>query len=452
MPEVRANEIAALIERLIEQKNFRELRQRLEEFYPMDIADAFDWLQPDQSVISFRLLKKDKAADVFSYMSPQHQKDIVGAIHDKLLSHIIDELNFDDLIDFLEDMPANFVKRVIGAVPPEERALVNHFLNYKEDSAGSLMTIEYVDLKKHMSVRQALKHIKQVGMDRETVYTCYVLDETRYLEGIISLRRLVLADEDVLIADIMHKDFVSCQTADDQEEVADLFKKYDFMALPVVDGENRMIGIITIDDIVDVIEQENTEDFQKMAAIAPSDEEYMRTGPVTLCRRRMPWLLILMISAIFTGGIITYYEDLIGSVVILAAFIPLLMDTGGNAGSQSATLIIRGMALGEVGTRDWSKIFYKELRVSLLAGVLLAAVNALRMVIFMDYTLVLLITVNVTLVITVVIAKLVGCMLPVVAKRLKVDPAVMAAPLITTIVDALALFVFFGIASALIIR
>ena len=453
MEEMR--EIVGIIKKLAEEKDFRKLRTRLEEIYPMDIAEAFDELSADECIIPFRLLKKDKAADVFSYMSPQRQKDIVGAIHENLLGYIIDELNFDDLIDFLEDMPANFVKRVIAAVPPEERELVNRFLNYKDDSAGSIMTIEYVDLKKHMTVSEAIERIKKVGMDKETVYTCYVLDNTRQLEGIISLRKLVLSEGDTLIADIMTKDVIRFKTDDDQEEIAGVFKKFDFMALPVVDAENRMIGIITIDDIVDVIEQENTEDIQKMAAITPSDEGYLQTPPLILARRRFPWLLVLMVSAVLTGGIIGHYEDILSAVVVLAVSIPLLMDTGGNAGSQSATLVIRGLALGEIQIRDWPKVIWKELRVSLVVGLGLAGVNFLRMavfgLIFDGISMALLITVNATLIVTVIIAKVVGCSLPILAKSRGLDPAIMASPLITTIVDALALFIYFGIASLLVL-
>lgn len=448
--EVNVLDLAHKIAQMLEEKKFRELRGLLEDLYPIDIAEVFDELEAGACVILFRLLKKDKSAEVFSYCSPARQKDIVGAIHVSLLNYIFDVLYFDDKIDFLEEMPANFVKSVIANASPEERGLINQFLNFKENSAGSLMTIEYVHLNKSMTVRQALDKIKSVGMTKETVYTCYVLDETRSLEGIVSLRKLVLSDEDVMIADIMVEDVVKCETGDDQEDVADLFKKYDFMALPVVDAENRMIGIITIDDIVDVIEQENTEDFQVMAAITPSDDEYMETGVFTLARRRMPWLMILMISAVFTGGIISHYEELLSSMVMLAAFIPLLMDTGGNAGAQSSTLIIRGMALGEIERRDWVKVLWKEVRVSLLAGTALALVNLLRMVIFDEPSASLLITISATLIITVVIAKMVGSMLPILAKLCRLDPAIMAAPLITTIADASALFIYFGIASALL--
>lgn len=450
MDEVNVLELAESIGQQLKDKKFRDLRTLLEEINPIDIAEVFDELEAEECVILFRLLKKDKAAEVFSYASSARQKDIVGAIHESLLNYIIDELYFDDKIDFLEEMPANFVKQVIAAASQEERGLINQFLNFKENSAGSLMTIEYVHLGREMTVREALDKIKSVGMEKETVYTCYVLDRARRLEGIVSLRKLVLSEDDVMIADIMTESVVHCETGDDQEDVADLFKKYGFMALPVVDAENRMIGIITIDDIVDVIEQENTEDFQKMAAIAPSDDEYMDTGAVTLARRRMPWLMILMISAIFTGSIISHYEELLGTMVTLAAFIPLLMDTGGNAGSQSSTLIIRGIALGEIERRDWPRILWKEFRVSLLCGAALAGVNILRMIVVTGAPLGVIITVNATLIITLIIAKMVGSMLPLVAKLCRLDPAIMAAPLITTIVDALALFIYFGIASVLL--
>ena len=452
LEEVNLAELARSIAQLLKEKQFRELKTLLEDLNPIDIAEVFDELEAEACVILFRLLKKDKAAEVFSYASPGRQKDIVGVIHVSLLNYIIDELCFDDKIDFLEEMPANFVKRVIATASPEERGLINQFLNFKENSAGSLMTIEYVHLKKNMSVRQALDKIKSVGMEKETVYTCYVLDDTRDLEGIVSLRRLVLSDDDLLIADIMTEDVVQCETGDDQEDVAALFKKYGFMALPVVDAENRMVGIITIDDIVDVIEQENTEDFQKMAAVAPSDEAYMITGPLAMAKRRFPWLLILMISATLTESIIGMYEELISTVVVLAASIPLLMGTGGNAGSQASCLIVRGIALGEVELRNWPRIAWKELRVSLLVGVMLAIANALRMMILGDPTPTLLLTVNSALIATIVMAKIVGCTLPILAKTAKVDPAVMATPLITTIVDAMALVIFFGIATALIIR
>ena len=451
MEEVRATERLTAIQQLLDAKDYKTLKQYLGEVYPMDLAEIFDELDPDEVVILFRLLYKDQAAEVFSYLSTGRRKAIVSAIHVKLLEHILDDLYFDDKIDFLEEMPANFVKSLIASAPPEERKMINQFLNYPDNSAGSLMTIEYVDLKKHMTVRQALDRIKAVGVDKETIYTCYVLDDTRRLEGIISLRRLVLSDEDQRIGDIMTNDVVLAEATDDQEEVAEMFRKYDLIAIPVVDAETRLIGIITIDDIMDVIDRENTEDFQKMAAMEPSDEAYLEAGVFHLARRRIVWLLVLMVSATFTGGIISRYTALLGAVVALASFIPMLMDSGGNAGSQSSTLIIRGIALGEIGLSDWPKVLWKELRVSLLVGLGLGAVNALRMVVIGQSDPALILTVGITLVCTIVVAKMVGGALPIAAKALGMDPAIMAGPLITTIVDAIALIIFFSIASALIL-
>lgn len=439
-----------MILELIEEKKFGLLREELKEIRPADVAEAIDELDKKNSVILFRLLPKDAAADVFSLLSTQQRKDIVNAIHETQLNEIIDELYFDDKIDFLEEMPANFVKRILSSSTDEERRLINQFLSYPENSSGSIMTIEYVDLKKEMTVKDALKHIKKTGVDKETIYTCYVMDAKRKLEGIVSLRKLVLLEEELLIRDVMDKDFIATTTIDDQEEVATLFKKYDLLTLPVVDKEGRLVGIITIDDIVDVIEQENTEDFQKMAAMEPSEEEYLHSGIFSLARRRTPWLLILMLSATLTEGIIGRFEDVLQAVAILAASIPMLMDTAGNAGSQSSTLIIRGIALGEIELEDYTKVFTRELRVSLLVGSFLGIVNFIRMLLLTPADFNVSFTVSATLVITVVMAKVVGGILPIVAKKLKMDPAIMAGPLITTIVDALALIVYFNIATALL--
>ncbi|MDL2234081.1 magnesium transporter [Ruminococcaceae bacterium OttesenSCG-928-L11] len=451
MEEVRVDDILTQIRDLLDRKNFVSLRHELAEIYPMDLAEIFEELPPDECLVLFRLLHKDQAAEVFSYMEGAARKELASSIRESLLQHILDELYFDDKIDFLEEMPANFVKNLIQNSPQEERARINQFLNYPDNSAGSLMTIEYVDLKKHMTVGQALARIKEIGPDTETIYTCYVLDDTRHLEGIVSLRRLVLSGEDELVSDLMNDDVVLCMAHDDQEEVAEQFKKYDLMAIPVVDGESRLIGIITIDDIVDVIEQENTEDFQKMAAMTPSDEEYLDTGVFKLAKNRIVWLLVLMISATFTGGIITHFEGLLSTAVMLTAFIPMLMDSGGNAGSQSSTMIIRGIALGEISLRDWPKILWKEFRVGLVAGCTLGIVNVGRMFLIGNRDYMVMLTVSLTLMVTVVIAKLVGGILPIVAKALRLDPAIMAGPLITTIVDALSLFVYFTAASLLIL-
>lgn len=450
MEEVRVEELIETISRLLAEKNYKALKQELADMYPVDIAEAFEELSTDNYILVFRLLQKDKAAEVFSYLTPQHQKDIVGNIHVNQLKNILNELYFDDKIDFLEEMPANFVKTLIAVAPPEERRLINQFLNYPENSAGSLMTIEYVDLRKNMTVGQAMQRIKRIGVDKETIYTCYVLDDTRRLEGIVSLRHLVLAEEDQLVADIMHTEVVLVETATDQEEVADLFKKYDLIAVPVVDGEHRLIGIITIDDIVDVIEQENTEDFQKMAAMKPSDEAYLDTGVFRLARQRVPWLLVLMISATFTGQIINHYEALLSTAVVLMTAVPMLMDTGGNSGAQSSTLIIRGLALGEIETRDWAKVLFKEFRIGLVAGSILAAVNMLRMLV-LGNELPVMFTVSLTLMLAVIIAKVIGGTLPLLAKKLRLDPAIMASPIITTIVDALTLMIYFAIAMVIVL-
>ncbi|SNS07572.1 magnesium transporter [Anaerovirgula multivorans] len=435
---------------LIEEKKFVLLKEELKEMRAADVAEAFDELDKKNSIILFRFLAKDAAADIFSHLSTQQRKDIVSAMHETQLNEIMEELYFDDMIDFLEEMPANFIKRILASASEEERKLINQFLKYPENSAGSLMTIEYVDLKKEMTVKQALEHIKKTGVDKETIYTCYVLNDKRKLEGLVSLRKLVLFDDDLFISEVMTEDFIATKTLDDQEEIASIFKKYDLLTLPVVDKEDRLVGIITIDDIIDVIDQETTEDFQRMAAMEPSEEEYLRSGIFSLARRRIPWLLLLMVSATFTEGIIGRFEDVLQAVAILAASIPMLMDTAGNAGSQSSTLIIRGIALGEIELEDYLKVFKRELRVSMVVGVVLGSVNFLRMLIFSSAPLNIAITVSVTLVMTVMMAKIIGGTLPIAAKKMKLDPAIMAGPMITTIVDALALIVYFTIATSML--
>ncbi len=431
---------------LIEQKEYILLKEELKKIRSIDIAEIFDELDKKNTIILFRLLQKDKAAEVFSHLTYQQRRDIVGAMNETQLKEIMEELFFDDKIDFLEEMPSNAIKRILTSCKEEERKLINQFLKYPENSAGSLMTIEYVDLKKEMTVKEALNYIKKVGMNRETVYTCYVLDEKRKLEGIVSLRKLVLSDEGMLIKDIMERDIILTHTMDDREYITSLFKKYDFIALPVVDKENRLVGIITIDDIVDVMDKVTTEDFHRMAAMEPTDEEYLHTNVFALAKKRIPWLLVLMLSATFTGGIIGKYESVLESIVALNMFIPMLMDSAGNAGTQSSTLIIRGLALGQLQMSDYLKIFWKELRVSSLVGFVLAIINFLRIITIEKISNDIALAVSVTLFFTVVLAKVVGGLLPVIAKKLKTDPAIMAGPLITTIVDALALIVYFNIA------
>ncbi len=435
---------------LIRENKLMQARNELKDMNVVDIAQLLDETSQEKMLIIFRILPKDISADVFSYLSSEQQIYIIESITDKEIKTIIDELFFDDTIDFLEELPANVVKKVLKNTDANTRALINQFLKYPENSAGSIMTIEYVDLKKEMTVKEALQHIKKNATDKETINTCYVMDKNRRLEGVISIRQLILNDDDTIIKDIMDENVIFVHTLEDQEYIADTFKKYDFTSMPVVDNENRLVGIITIDDIVDIIEQENTEDFQKMAAMAPSEEEYLKTGVFTLAKHRVIWLLVLMISATFTGNIIKRFEDVLQSVVVLAAFIPMLMDTGGNAGSQSSTLIIRGLALGEIESKDILKVVWKELRVSIIVGIVLATVNFARIYFFEKTNIYVSLAICISLFFTVIIAKVVGGVLPIAAKKLKMDPAIMASPLITTIVDALALLIYFTAATTLL--
>lgn len=435
---------------LIKENKLIQARNELKDMNVVDIAQLLDETSQEKMLIIFRILPKDISADVFSYLSPEQQRYIIESITDKEIKTIIDELFFDDTIDFLEELPASVVKKVIKNTDENTRALINQFLKYPENSAGSIMTIEYVDLKKEMTVKEALEHIKKTAIDKETINTCYVMDKNRRLEGVLSIRQLILNDEDTIIKDIMDTNVIYVHTLEDQEYVADTFRKYDFISMPVVDQENRLVGIITIDDIVDIIEQENTEDFQKMAAMAPSEEEYLKTNVFSLAKHRVVWLLVLMLSATLTGNIIKKFDEVLQSVVILAAFIPMLMDTGGNAGSQSSTLIIRGLALGEIETKDIFKVIWKELRVSLVVGAVLSVVNFLRIYYLEKTDIYISIAICISLFFTVVLAKVVGGILPIVAKKVKLDPAIMASPLITTIVDALALLIYFSAATTLL--
>lgn len=438
------------IQDLLEEKKYIQLKKELETMRAVDIAEVFKPLDVHKSLLLFRMLPKDLAVEVFSRLSPDQQESLISLITDEEVSSIVDEIFFDDMIDMLEEMPANIVNKVLIHADEDRRNLINKFLNYPADSAGSLMTIEYVDLRKEMTVNDALSHIQETGLDKETVYTCYVIDDQRKLEGIVSLRKLVISDGDTYIKDIMDEDVVYTHTRSDREEVADLFKRYGFLALPVVDREDRLTGIITFDDIIEVIDQETTEDFQKMAAMAPSEDEYLETSVFTLAKKRLIWLLVLMISATLTGRIIRGYEDVLSSVAVLMAFVPMLMDTGGNSGSQSSTLVIRGLALGEITPKDFAQVMWKEFRVSLVVGVPLALINFLRILIFDSVGFTIAFTVSVTLFITVVISKLVGGCLPLLAKKVNLDPAIMAGPLITTIVDVISLMVYFRIATTLL--
>lgn len=436
--------------KLIKQNRFIEARKKLMEMNVVDIAYALQEVSPEDSIVIFRILPKDMSAEVFSHMSKEQKRYIMESITEQEIKNILNQLFMDDIVDFLGEMPANFVKKILKFTDEETRKTINKFLKYPEDSAGSIMTIEYVDLKKEMTVREALKHIRETGTDKETIDTCYVIDESRKLEGIVPLRKLILSDLDEVVKNLMETNIIYVHTLDDQEEVADKFKKYDLLSMPVVDNENRLVGIITIDDIVDIIELENTEDFQKMAAMQPSEDRYLDTSVFTLAKHRVGWLLVLMISATFTGGIIQKYEQVLSSVLVLASFIPMLMDTGGNAGSQSSTLVIRGMALGDIDIDDALKVLLKEFFVGIIVGFVLSVANFLRLYFLEKISLKVSFTVCLSLYITVIMAKVIGGVLPIIAKKINVDPAIMAGPLITTIVDACALMIYFSTAAKLL--
>jgi magnesium transporter len=436
---------------LIEQKKYIDLKKELPEMNEVDISEIIEELDHATSLLVFRILPKDIAVEVFAHFSAEKQAEIINSVSDKELKFILDELFFDDMIDLIEEMPANIVNKILSNSSHEERVLINQFLKYPAHSAGSLMTIEYVELKKRMTVKEALDHIKETGLSKETIYTCYVTDNNKKLKGIVSLRNLVVADTDRLIEDIFHEDIIYVETHDDQETVANTFRKYGFMALPVVDKEHRLTGIITFDDIMTVMEDEATEDLQRMAAMVPSEASYLNSGVFELAKMRLPWLLILMLGASITGSIITKFENLLSTYVVLTIFIPMLMDTGGNSGNQSSTLIIRGLATEDVSLNDAGKVLWKEFRISLVVGIILATVNFAKNMVIDRVGLTVSLTVSVTVALIVILAKMVGGILPLLAKKLKLDPAIMAGPLITTLVDGLGLMVYFGIASLLLI-
>lgn len=437
---------------LMDKGAYIQLKQELNEENAADLAEYFEELSAEKQLFIFRLLTKDMAAEVFSYMDSDTQEHIVHSITDKEVRNIVDEMFLDDTVDFLEEAPANLVKKVLRNTDAETRALINRFLNYPENSAGSLMTIEFVKLRGGMTVDVAMKQIKRTGMDKETIYTCYVIDGQRKLIGVVPLRTLICAKDEELVQDLMEEDVVSVHTTDDQEEVAQIFKKYNWMALPVTDLENRLVGIITVDDIVDVIEQETTEDMEKMAALLPSDEEYLKTPVTKLARNRIVWLCVLMISGTLSSAIISGYDAILSQAVQLAAFIPVLTGTGGNAGSQTSATIIRGMSLGDIRPRDILRVMGKEVQVGMICGVLLAALNFIKQTIFSPSTDIMVdLTVSVSMGFVVVVAKAMGCVLPIGAKVCKLDPAIMAGPLITTVVDAVALVIFFNVAQWLVL-
>ena len=430
---------------LLKNKRYTNLNKYMDQINSQDIPALFEELSAEDMVRLFRVLPKDEAADVFSYMEPDLQEKLINSLTDKELKNVLDELFMDDTVDLIEEMPSNVVKRILKSVNKEDRKVINELLKYPDDSAGSMMTTEFIDLKVNMTVEKAFEKIKKIGLKKETIYTCYVLDVRREVIGIITVKDLLLSERDVLIKDIMETNVITVNTLDDKEEVVKQFDKYDVMALPVVDKENRLVGIITVDDAIDVLQEETTEDFELMAAVLPTEDSYFKTTVFKHARNRILWLLILMLSSAVTGAIITHYETAFAAIPILVSFIPMIMGTGGNCGSQSSTLIIRGMAIDEINLKDFAKAIWKELRISLLVGLVLALVNGIRIMIqYNDFMLA--IVLGLTLIATVILAKLLGCILPMLAKKLKLDPAIMASPLITTIVDTCSILIYFAIA------
>ena len=435
---------------LVSRKQFRQLKDELCDMNEFDIASFLEELDSEKQIIIFRMLPKELASDVFACLEIETQSHIINSITDKELAYIIEELYVDDAVDMLEELPATVVKMVLQNAAPRTRLQINEFLKYPENSAGSIMTAEYIGLKKNMTVEEAFAYIRKHGYDKETIYTCYVMDAKRMLEGVVTVKELLMNDYEVKIEDIMDTNVIKAVTTDDKEEIADLFNKYDLLSLPVVDHENRLVGIVTIDDAVDVMEEEATEDFEKMAAMLPSEKPYLKTSVLELAKNRITWLLVLMISSMLTGGILTRYEDAFKVMPLLVSFVPMLTDTGGNAGSQSSTMIIRGMTIGEVASSDIFKVIWKEARVSVVVGLILGLVNFIRLVIQYPGQPLVALTVVLALFATVFLAKVIGGILPILAKRLKLDPAIMAAPLITTIVDAVSLVIYFQIAVELL--
>lgn len=440
---------------LLQEKSYFKARDEILKHNEVDISEILEEVLEDlgleKTIIIFRMLPKDVSVEVFSYLPSDDQVAIVQGITDREISYIIEELDFDDKIDVLEELPANIVDKILEKTPKEERSLINTFLNYPDTCAGSLMTPDYISLHENMTVAEALAHIKQEGMDSETVYTCYVKKEGRKLDGIVSLRSLVVSDDDMKIADLMSTEYVYVNVYDDQEEVAETFKKYGFLAIPVVDNEHRLVGIITFDDILEVIEEETTEDIERMAGVIDdSDTEYLDMGIFRHVRNRLPWLVFMNISAMITGTIILRFEAVLAQVIVLVSYLPLLMGTGGNTGSQAATLVIRGMAIDEIELKDVLKVFWKEFRVSLILGVLLSIFNMAKVVFIDGESILIGLTVALSMIVIVIFAKLLGSMLPMAAKKLGVDPALMANPMISSFTDMFSSVTFLLVASLLL--
>lgn len=450
------NEIIDELDSLLESKSYSAIKELLMGVEPADLSIIFEEF-PKKIATLFRLLPKDLAADTFVEMETDTQEALLSSLTDNEMKEVMNELYIDDTVDVIEEMPANVVKRILKNTDPETRKIVNEILNYPEDSAGSIMTTEYVCLDEDITVQDALKRIRRTGVDKETIYTCYVTKPDRTLLGYVTAKKLLLSDEEMIISDIMETSIIYVHTNEDKEVVAKEMSKYDLLALPVVDKELRLVGIVTVDDAIDVIEEEATEDIEKMAAIIPSDKPYLATSPFVLWKNRFPWLLLLMLSSTFTSQILTSFESKLAACVALTAFIPMIMGSGGNAGGQTSVTIIRGLAIEEIQMRDILKILFKEVRVSLLCGVALGIATFAKMMLIdnlllgnTQVTMLISLVVSFTLCVTIIVAKLVGCLLPILAKRLGLDPAVMASPFITTIVDALSLLIYLGIATSII--
>lgn len=450
-------ELIETIQAHYEKKELKEIKTVFSELNPADIAEILEEFPDNQKLLFFRLLSKEDAADTFVELDPDTQEGLIHGITDTELREVLDEIYIDDAVDIIEEMPATLVKRILKNTDSETRREINALLKYPEDSSGSIMTPEYVDLKKGMTVEDAFKRIRRTGVDKETIYTCYITDSSRHLIGVTTVKELLLHDYEDTIDEFMETNIIYVNTLDDQEIAAQQLSKYDFLALPVVDMEERLVGIITVDDAIDVIQEENTEDIQKMNAMLPTEKTYLKTSVFETWKSRFPWLLLLMVSATFTGSIITGFESKLAALTILTAFIPMLMDTGGNSGGQASVTIIRAMSLGEVDFRDYFRVVWKEVRVGLACGITLAAVNfgkiwIIDKMLFKndEITLIIDLAICLTLIVEIVFAKFIGCSLPMLAKKIGFDPAVMSSPFITTIVDAVSLLVFFGISTAII--
>lgn len=438
-------ELINLIFDLLKNRNFGKLSQLLKEENPADLAQLMDELNEEDLPTVFRLLPKELAAETFVEMESKEQKVLISAFSDRELQQMMEKIYVDDTVDIIEEMPAFIVKRILMRTSPEKRKQINEILNYPEGSTGSIMTVEFVDLKKNMTVSQAIEHIRHTGLNKETVYTCYVIDERRFIQGLVTVKDLLMADNDAIIGDIMEENIIYANTHDTQEDVSRQIKKYDFLAMPVVDNENRLVGIVTFDDAMDVIEEEYEEDISKMAAIAPSDDNYLDTPIWKHSKNRIVWLLFLMLSSIITGSIITNYQEAFAGMPLLVSFIPMLMGTCGNCGSQSSTTVIRSLAVEDIELRDFFKVLRKEAGISVLVGSCLAVVNAIRILLtYKDWGLALVL--GITLIVVIFISKALGVILPMLAKKLKFDPAMMAAPLISTVCDSVSVFVYFNFA------